>query len=121
MFTNFDKVGMSYRKECLRFYCNQVGCDIFSHTVCMLILCTKRKLAPYFSRPSMSVYDVPCLVATSVTIQEQWLCITLCRRMILGLEFHEFDKIRPDKRNLFDTSIGNYFPEVLLHQTAIAI
>ncbi len=52
MFTNSDKVHMSnYRKQCLWIYPNQVGCDIFSHTVGMLIHCaTQEKLAQYFSR-----------------------------------------------------------------------
>ncbi len=57
MFTNFDKVYMPYRKECLRFYHNQVGCDIFIHTAGMLTLCNTGKNSPIF-QPS-NVYDVP--------------------------------------------------------------
>ncbi len=71
----------------------------------MLTLCTTGKISRIFQLSLISVYDMPLSNhAGTITLRH-----FLCRRVILRLEFHEFDKIRPDKRNLFKTCIGIAF------------
>ncbi len=61
--------GTNYGKECLRFCNDQVGCDNCSQAIGMLTLCKTGKISPILQL--FSVYNVPFLVDTSVTMQKQ--------------------------------------------------